>query len=130
MERIWPFAELRSAGALIAAGSDWPVAASAPDPWLSMEAMVTRRSIDPAFPGTLAGRQSLSLGAAVAAHTVNAAQAAGLAQVTGRLSPGMSADFIILDRDLFTIPVEKIHATQVRQTWFGGRLVHDAAAGK
>jgi hypothetical protein len=130
MERIWPFAELHSAGALIAAGSDWPVATAVPDPWLSMEAMVTRRGVDPAFPGTLAGRQSLSLAAAIAAHTVNAAWAAGLAKVTGRLSPGMSADFIIVDRDLFTVPVDEIHATQVRETWFSGRLVHEAAAGR
>ncbi len=130
LERSWPFAELRGAGALIAAGSDWPVTAPAPDPWLSMEAMVTRRSVDPAFPGTLAGRQSLSLGAAIAAHTANAAWAAGLSEVTGRLSPGMSADFIILDRDLFSVPVEEIHATKVNQTWFNGRLVHDATAGR
>jgi hypothetical protein len=130
MERIWPFAELHAAGALIAAGSDWPVAAPAPDPWLSLEAMVTRRGVDPAFPGTLARRQALSLGAAIAAHTVNAAWAAGLAKVTGRLSPGMSADFIILDRDLFTIPVDEIHAAQVRETWFSGCLVHDATDGR
>ena len=58
------------------------------------------------------------------------AWAAGLAKVTGKLSPGMSADFIVLDRDLFTIPVDQIHATQVRETWFGGRLVHNASAGK
>jgi predicted amidohydrolase YtcJ len=128
MERSWPFADLHGAGALIAAGSDWPVAGPAPDPWLSMEAMVTRRGADPAFPGTLAGRQSLNLGAAIAAHTVNAAWAAGLANVTGRLSPGMSADFIILDRDLFTVPMDEIHATQVRETWFSGRLVHDTTA--
>jgi predicted amidohydrolase YtcJ len=92
--------------------------------------MVTRRGVDPAFPGTLADRQSLGLGAAIAAHTVNAAGAAGLAKVTGRLSPGMSADFIILDRDLFSVPVDEIHATQVRETWFDGRRVHDATAGK
>jgi predicted amidohydrolase YtcJ len=127
-ERSWPFAELHSAGAVIAAGSDWPVAAPVPDPWLSIEAMVTRRGVDSAFPGTLADRQSLSLGAAIAAHTVNAACAAGLAKVTGRLSPGMSADFIILDRDLFSVPVDEIHATQVRETWFDGRRVHDATA--
>jgi hypothetical protein len=129
MERIWPFADLRDAGTLIAAGSDWPVAAAVPDPWLSIEAMITRRSVDPAFPGTLAGRQALSLTAAIVAHTVNAAKAAGLGEVTGRLSPGLSADFIILDRNLYTLPVDQIHTTQVRQTWFGGRLVHDATAG-
>jgi hypothetical protein len=130
MERIWPLRDLYSAGALVAAGSDWPVGANVPDPWLSLEAMVTRRGADPAFPGTLAAGQSLSLGASIAAHTVNAARAAGLAEVTGRLSPGMSADFIVLDRDLFAVPVDQIHATQVRETWFGGRLVHEASAGK
>ena len=129
MERIWPLRDLYSAGALVAAGSDWPVGAALPDPWLSLEAMVTRRSPDSAFPGTLAGRQSLSLGAAIAAHTVNAARAAGLAEVTGRLSPGLSADFIVLDRDLFAVPVDQIHATQVRETWFSGRLVHEARVG-
>jgi hypothetical protein len=127
MDRIWPFADLHAAGALIAAGSDWPVAAPVPDPWLSMETMVTRRAADPAFPGTLAPAQALSLETAVAAHTVNAARAAGLADVTGRLSPGLSADFIILDRNLFTVPVDQIHATRVRETWFSGRVVHEAA---
>ncbi|MGH3166829.1 MAG: amidohydrolase, partial [Trebonia sp.] len=75
MDRIWPLADLQNAGTLVAAGSDWPVAAPVPDPWLSMQTMVTRRSVDQAFPGTLAGRQALSLGAAIAAHTVNAARA-------------------------------------------------------
>ena len=42
----------------------------------------------------------------------------------------MSADFIILDRDLFAVPTDEIHATQVKETWHSGRLVHDATAGK
>jgi predicted amidohydrolase YtcJ len=130
MDRIWPFADLHAAGALIAAGSDWPVGVPVPDPWLSMETMVTRRATDQAFPGTLAGRQALSLSTAIAVHTVNAARAAGLADVTGRLSPGLSADFIVLDRNLFAVPVDQVHATQVRETWFSGCLVHDATDGK
>jgi hypothetical protein len=104
MERIWPLADLRDAGALVAAGSDWPVAAPAPDPWLSIQAMVTRRGTDPAFPGALAPSQALSLDTALAAHTANAARAAGLGNITGQVSPGMSADFIVLDQDLFAIP--------------------------
>jgi predicted amidohydrolase YtcJ len=51
----------------------------------------------------------------------------GLGQETGQLSPGMSADFIILGHNLFDISPEQIHATRVRQTWFAGRLVHDAS---
>lgn len=129
MDRIWPLEDLRDAGALIAAGSGWPLAAAVPDPWLSIETMVTRRGLDPAFPGVLAGGQALRLSAAILAHTVNAARAAGLGEQTGRLAPGLAADFIMLDRNLFTIPVDQIHGTRVRETWFAGRLVHESAAG-
>lgn len=125
MKRIWPLRELHNAGTLVAAGSDWPVAMPVPSPWLSIETMVTRRSPDPAFPGELAVDQALDLETAVAAHTVNAAQAMGLAEHTGRLSPGLAADFIILDRNIFEIPVEQIHDVRVRQTWFAGRHVHE-----
>jgi predicted amidohydrolase YtcJ len=125
MERIWPLRELGDAGVLVAAGSDWPVAMPLPNPWLSIQTMITRRSPDPAFPGTLAAGQALDLDTAIRAHTLNAARAMGLDQETGRISPGMSADFIVLDRNLFDTPVEQIHTTEVQQTWFAGRLVHD-----
>ncbi|MEV6785607.1 amidohydrolase family protein [Streptomyces sp. NPDC051098] len=128
MERIWPLRDLHDAGTLVAAGSDWPVAMEVPNPWLSIETMVTRRSPDPVFPGSLAADQALDLDTAIRAHTVNAARAMGLAERTGRLSPGMSADFIVLDRNVFDVPVEHVHNTEVRQTWFAGRLVHTAAA--
>jgi predicted amidohydrolase YtcJ len=125
MDRVWPLRELTEAGALVAAGSDWPVAMTLPNPWLSIETMVTRRSPDPAFPGTLAADQAISLELALEAHTVNAAFAMGLGLETGRLAAGMSADFIVLDRHLFQIAPEQIHETRVEQTWFGGKLVHE-----
>jgi hypothetical protein len=40
----------------------------------------------------------------------------------------MSADFIVLDRNLFETPIEQVHDTQVNQTWFAGRLVHDRSS--
>jgi predicted amidohydrolase YtcJ len=126
MERIWPLRELHQAGALIAAGSDWPSGSPMPDPWLSIEAMITRRNPDPAYPGTLAADQALDLTTALEAHTVNAAQAIGLSQETGQLRAGLSADFIMLDRNLYRIPAEQIHNTRIQQTWFAGRLVHEA----
>lgn len=81
-------------------------------------------TLDPARPWA---EQALDLHTALRAHTVNAAQAMGLAQQTGQLSPGMSADFIVLDRNLFDTPIEQVHDTQVRQTWFADRLVHDGS---
>ncbi|MCU1682020.1 MAG: putative amidohydrolase family protein [Amycolatopsis sp.] len=88
--------------------------------------MVTRRSPDPGVPGTLNAGQALDLAAAIEAHTVNPAQAMRLDHEVGRLSPGLSADVIILDRNLFEVLIEQVHATRVQRTWFAGRLVHDA----
>jgi predicted amidohydrolase YtcJ len=127
MDRIWPLRELRDAGVLLAAGSDWPVAMATPNPWLSIETMVTRRSPDPTVPGTLGINQAIDLDTAIRAHTVNPAQAMGLDQEIGRIKTGFSADFILPDQNIFEVPAAQIHATQVQQTWFAGRCVYDAA---
>jgi predicted amidohydrolase YtcJ len=126
LDRLWPLRELHEAGAPLAAGSDWPAATPSPDPWLSIETMVTRRNPDPAFPGVLNADQAVDLPTAVRAHTVNPARAMGLAAHTGALRAGLSADFIAVDQHLFDVPVERIHRTRVRQTWFAGRLVYES----
>jgi predicted amidohydrolase YtcJ len=128
MDRIWPLRELRDAGVLLAAGSDWPVAMAAPNPWLSIETMVTRRSPDPSVPGTLGADQAIDLDTAIRAHTVNPARAMGLDQEIGRIKTGFSADFILPDQNIFEVPAARIHATQLHQTWFAGRCVYDATA--
>jgi predicted amidohydrolase YtcJ len=125
--RIWPLRELHQAGVPIAAGCDWPAAVERPDPWLSIQTMITRRNPDPAFPGTLAADQALDLPTALRAHTVQPARAMGLAGDTGMLRAGLSADFVALDRHLFQIPADQIHRTRVLRTWFAGELVHEAA---
>ncbi|HEX3781215.1 MAG TPA: amidohydrolase family protein [Pseudonocardiaceae bacterium] len=125
LDRIWPLRELQDAGALLAAGSDWPVAMATPNPWLSIETMVTRRNPDTAAPGVLGAEQAIDLADAIRAHTVNPARAIGLGEEISRIKAGFSADFIILDRDIFEVPVIRIHATRVRQTWFAGRRVYD-----
>uniref|UniRef100_UPI0028BEDA9D amidohydrolase family protein n=1 Tax=Citricoccus sp. TaxID=1978372 RepID=UPI0028BEDA9D len=65
---------------------------------------------------------------AVAAFTREPARAMGLGDVTGRLVPGLSADFILVDQDVFAVDPEQIHHTRVLQTWFAGRTVYTAAA--
>ena len=130
LDRIWPLRELQDAGALLAAGSDWPVAMAEPNPWLSIETMVTRRNPDTTVPGVLCADQAIDLASAVRAHTVNPARAMGLGQETGRIKTGFSADFILPDQDIFEIPIGRIHSTRVRQTWFAGRLVYDESEGQ
>jgi predicted amidohydrolase YtcJ len=60
------------------------------------------------------------------AYTANAARTIGLDQQIGSLTPGKQADFIVVDRDVFSVDEKALHDTQVLQTWFGGRQVYTA----
>lgn len=124
---MWPVRALLDSGAQVAAGSDWPCAAPSPDPWTGLQTLVTRRNPDGSVPGELNPGQAVTLPEAVAAFTSGPAEAAGLGDVTGRLVPGLSADLIVLDRDLFAVDVEQLHRTTVLRTYFRGRVVHEAA---
>ena len=49
----------------------------------------------------------------------------GLGEITGSLEPGKSADFIVIDRDVFATPAHDVADTRVLSTWFEGRCVHE-----
>ena len=60
---------------------------------------------------------------ALAGFTTGAAYAAFAETKTGRIAPGLYADFILVDGDpLFATPGE-IRATKVIETWVGGQRV-------
>ncbi|WP_262106894.1 amidohydrolase [Arthrobacter sp. Marseille-P9274] len=124
----WPTKDLIEAGATLAAGSDWPCALPSPDPWTGLETLITRRNPDPAVKGVLNESQRLNVAEAIAAFTRNPAQAMGLADTTGMIREGLSADFIVVDRNLFEIDPGSIHQTRVLQTYFEGRKVYDRSA--
>ncbi|BFV56602.1 amidohydrolase [Kitasatospora sp. CMC57] len=117
----YPFGELLRTGATLAAGSDWPV--SSPDPLAGIHVAVNR-----AEPGATDGRvflpeQRLDLGTALAAYTAGSAHVNGTDQV-GSLRPGLLADLVVLDRDVFAHPADEIADARVERTYVGGKLVH------
>ncbi|UOE24879.1 amidohydrolase [Agromyces soli] len=121
--RMQPNRALLDAGALIAGGSDWPVSES-PNAWEGIHGLVTRADPAGVFPGTLWAEQAITLDEAMAAFTINAAEAMGLGGETGSLVAGKSADFVVLDRDPFARPAEELVRTTVAETWFAGRRVY------
>lgn len=126
-ERFWPMKDLAEAGALMAAGSDWPVIPN-PDPWNGIEGMVTRRNPSGEFgERTLWPEQALDLATVLEIYTINAARAIGLAGVTGSLEIGKSADIIVLERNLFDIPADELADTRVLTAYFEGRPVYERA---
>ena len=57
----------------------------------------------------------------MAAFTGESAKALGIAAETGTIEPGKSADFIALDRDIFTSGIKQVHQTQVLRRWVAGK---------
>ena len=127
-DRFWPIKSLLDAGVLMVYGSDWPSVVPSPNPWPGIEAMVTRRDPYGKEPGALGPEQAIGLADAIAIFTRNGAAGLRLEEQTGSIEPGKSADFIVLDRNLFDIPPEQISDTQVLETIFEGRVVSSRAA--
>jgi predicted amidohydrolase YtcJ len=124
--RAYNFRSLVESGALLALGSDAPVANA--NPFLGIHAALCRQRPErmPAPPWYPAER--LTLAQTIFGYTLGAAQAAGWQDAIGSVAPGKRADLILLDRDLFALAEQEIQGTeiadaQVLLTLFNGQIV-------
>lgn len=122
--RFWPMRALIDAHAPMSAGSDWPAVAASMNPWGAIEAMVTRA--DPFTNGSerLWPEQGITLAEALRIYTLGGAAALRREAETGSVEVGKSADFIVLDRNLFKVPVTAVSDVRVEMTYFQGREVY------
>ncbi len=63
---------------------------------------------------------------AVKLYTINGAYSMRQEDKTGSIEVGKYADFIIVDQDIFTIPVKKIGKTKVLNTYLEGEEVYNS----
>ncbi|MEZ4702914.1 MAG: amidohydrolase [Rhodothermales bacterium] len=122
----YAFRSLIDAGAHVAFGSDWFVAP--PTPLEGIYAAVTRRTLDEAHPGGWVPEQKIGVEEALAAYTREAAYAAFDEEQRGALRVGMSADFVLIDRDLTRIAPETLRDARIVKTVVGGKVVYEAPA--
>lgn len=119
---LYPARSLHDAGAMIVGGSDWNV--SSFDAFEAIEHAITRaeaRGKPPLLP-----EQSIGLQEMVDAYTINAAFALKQERTTGSLEPGKRGDFVVLDRDPFSIDPRDLHEIRVLVTYLDGREVYSA----
>ncbi|MDE2294279.1 MAG: amidohydrolase [Gammaproteobacteria bacterium] len=119
-------------GVPVAQGSDWPV-----DPletWFDLQVLVTRegdwqfwKHLGPKYQGRFGTVPLVPLKDGIRFLTINGAYALHSEKSIGSLEKGKLADLIVLDRNLFKTPVDRIEDTKVLLTMVGGKTVYRAA---
>lgn len=126
-ERIrggYAWSEFIDQGVIVAAGSDFPV--EHVNPFYGLYSAITRQNHVGEPEGGWYPEQRMTREEAFRAFTADAAYAAHQEDVLGTLEPGKWADFILVDRDIFSVPVSEIWKAKVLETWVAGEKVYEA----
>jgi predicted amidohydrolase YtcJ len=116
------YRSLLDAGAVLAFGSDWPVAPMVP--LMGIYGAVTRRTLDGKNPNGWIPEQKITVAEAVHAYTIGSAYAEGEEKIKGSIAPGKLADLVVLTEDIFHIDPVEIENTRVEMTVFDGKIVY------
>ena len=103
-------------------GSDVPT--ETPNPFVGMAVAMSREDGAGQPTGGWTPQQRVSFEAALDGYTRQAAFAGFAEKRFGSLIPGQRADFVIIDRDISVSRPADIRATQVLETWIGGKRVY------
>ncbi|MDO7852008.1 amidohydrolase [Hymenobacter convexus] len=121
LKTAYAYKELLKQYGQLALGSDFPVENI--NPLYGFHAAVARQDAKN-FPATgFQMENAISRPDALRGMTTWAAHAGFEEKRKGQITPGMLADFVVLDTDLLTAPKAKLRDAQVLQTWIGGEKV-------
>ena len=123
LQGTYAFRTLLDSGAVLAFGSDSPVASL--NPLWGIYAAVTRRTLDDKNPNGWIPEQKITVDEAVRAFTWGSAYAEFQDGWKGTLEIGKLADFVIISDDIFTIDPVKIGTAKVLTTVIDGRVVFE-----
>lgn len=129
-ERLRYFQPLKTIfemGGMVGGGSDHMLkigdlrAINPYNPFLAMWTTLTRRA--KWYDGQLHPEEALSRRQAIEFYTRNNAYLIFWEKEIGSLEKGKRADFIVVDRDLLTCPVDEVKDARVLETWVEGKKV-------
>jgi hypothetical protein len=92
-------------------------------PFLGMWTTITRKARW--YEGQLHPEEALSREQALRFYTINNAYLLFLEDQVGSLEEGKLADFVVVDRDILTCPVDDVKETRVSRTYWNGKLVFE-----
>lgn len=118
LKRLYPHRTELSKGVKLCLSTDAPATSWAvpSEPFSNLKSAVTRKAYD----GTDIGQgERLDIETAITLYTKNAAEVCGFAGL-GMLKEGYSADFAVLDRDIFAIEPERIDEVKVQAAYIEG----------
>lgn len=108
-------------GTPIALGSDFPVELA--NIFHGLHAAVSRQNANQEPAKGWISSEKLSRTQAFRGFTLDAAYAAFQENLIGSLEAGKKADFIVIDKDYFTVPTQEIRDIQVLATYVNGELM-------
>ncbi|MEH6629534.1 MAG: amidohydrolase [Halopseudomonas aestusnigri] len=111
-ERLMPARKLYDAGVNLVLSSDWD--AEELSPLKKIQAVLTQKK------GAFDDIETV-----IEMMTINVARLLHHEEKTGSIEPGKLADFVVLDRNVFDMPINEIGETNVQATLLGGEVIYD-----
>lgn len=121
-QTTYAFRALLNSGAMLAFGSDWPVAPMVP--LMGIYAAATRRTLDGKHPDGWVPEQKISVAEAIRAYTMGSAYASFDEKIKGSIEPGKLADMVVVSQDILSIPPAEIEKARVEMTVFDGKVIY------
>jgi len=119
----YPMKSFFDKGVVVASSSDYPVTIPC-NPLEAIQYGITRSEFNTTdSTEILWPEERVSLEQMIRSFTINGAYANFLENETGSIEVGKKADLVVLDKNLFEIPVNEIHKVKVLMTMFEGKEV-------
>jgi predicted amidohydrolase YtcJ len=122
VQKFYPVRRIQETGAMLVGGSDWNVTSL--NPLDAIETAVRRQDPDAESGRVLGSNEEVDLATALDMYTRNAAYIMRLEHKSGSIEVGKRADLIVIDRNLFEIPVTEINEARVLLTLLDGEPVY------
>jgi hypothetical protein len=121
-QRLYRMRDLLDCGAMLSFGSDWPV--SDLSPLLGIMTAVSRQTPDGRPEGGWTPGQRVTLSEALLAYSDGTAKQLGNLSA-GSLLLGKSADFLVLDKNVFDLPPLDLPNLEAQAVYVAGELIYN-----